>query len=151
MDSVGNVREREGVGSSVWNRWSVLEVTGRIRRGIRNSGGWWKESMVSRETTVGREMARGVFIESNIPGKVIFPCHVADMLANSIVFVANKNSLIPSRTTFGSQFRRYRRKTLAPPYMEVCKVRFGTMHDFIGSGVGRKSRGGGTVMEILYS
>ena len=75
--------------------------------------------MVDRKTTIWRKMARGGFVEYNISREVILPSKIANMPADSIVFIANKNGLIATGTAFGSEFRWYRRKALAPPYAKV--------------------------------
>ena len=61
-------------------------------------------------------MTRGVFVEDDVPGEVIFTCKVTDMPAYPVVFVAHEDGFISTRTGFGTEFRRNGWKTLAPPY-----------------------------------
>jgi hypothetical protein len=71
-----------------------------------------------------RELARDQFVKNNISREMICSLQIMNMPANAIFLISNKNSFIVSRTTFCIKFRENHNKALAPPYMEVSKIRF---------------------------
>lgn len=57
---------------------------------------------------------------------MVFPFQIPNSPAFAIFLITNKNPLKTFKPSFLSKFPRNRHETLAPPYVEVGNIGFGT-------------------------
>jgi len=65
------------------------------------------------------ERSMGIFVENNIPRKMIFTRGAPNTPTDTSFFVINKDPFIPSGTTLDPTFQRNERKALTAPDMKM--------------------------------
>lgn len=105
--------------------WSIRSKSRRAFGTVR----WvWGIRSTGREFWTPTTRTR--FIEKHITCKVIFAMQITDPIAKTVLFIANKNGLIVTRTSFQTKFWWYQNPALTPPYPKMQDIRFPTMHLF---------------------